>query len=415
MQPLEFNTHSKELNASPITEQKQFRSLVSHGLPPEQETQPVDRSKFFIDDTELQTVINGLQVLLVDRQQPADTRATLQVPSAILQPGDTLLDTDIQAILDIDEKLGLRLSGLVDVIRSQRAQQAETEDWWSRFASEKHFTHNVFQTDPTEQIIIGRDQIEPVTVYNFGEKLRKNHIEGVVGAVAAMSVLTDGYSRALSPYIVIHDAFTSQHFQHTNTTDQPAARAWLGEPFIEVRRSALDSDTIGSNGQSWVSQLIAHEISHQIDEEVSSNYPDFSRYFHYVDKNGDGLIDYVKPTESFATQYEQQDIDASRPVKSYGYTNSIEDLATVGEEVPFGGNVDQLRKDAYMEVIEAFKQKGAQKYGDMQQLPEDITVEIARGGELQLPVAASLLQPIRIRVENTRTGLINDFFRRILN
>ena len=414
MQSFEFDTHTQQLTPAINSEQSRFRSLFPRGSS-ELERQPVDRTKFFTNDAELDAAVNGLATMIVDRNEPADSRGAIKASSSIIKPGDELFAADIQSILETNNTVAIRLNALAKNARYQRSNQAQSEDWWSRFADTQHFSQNVFEQDPTEQIIIGRDQIEPVTVYNFGEKLRKGHIQSVLGAVAAMSTLTDGYTRALSPYIVIHDAFLAQHFAQSNTFDKAAGRAWLGEPFIEARRSTFDANAKGSRGQTWVSQLIAHEISHQIDEDASPNYPDFNSYFHYIDENGDGLVDYVKPRASFASDYDQPDLTASRPVRQYGFTNSTEDLATVGEEVPFGGDVDRLRKDAYMEVIEAFKEKGAKKYGDMQPLPEKLKVEIARGGEINLPVATALSTPIRLRVENTNAGRVHDFLKQIFS
>jgi|GEM_PF-3123087 len=411
MQSFEFNTHSQQLKSVPTNERNLRRSLLRGSS--ELEREPVDRSKFFTNDAELDTAVNGLTTLFVDEDAPADSRGILNAPSSLIEPGDELYYGDIQAIVASNKPIGTRLDRMVANARSQRKNQAHSEDWWDRFSDEENFTHNVFQGDPTEQITIGRDQIEPVTVYNFGEKLRKRHIESVIGAVAAMSVMTDGYTRALTPYIVIHDAFKSEYFEQSQSFDKAAGRAWMGEPFIEARRSSFDSSSTGSVGQSWVSQLIGHEISHQIDEEASANYPDFNSYFHYIDTNRDGLIDYVKPRSSFASDYEEHHINSSRPVRQYGFTNSTEDLATVGEELPFGGDVDQLRKDAYMKVIEAFKEKSFKKHGEMQPLPEQLKVEITRGGEINLPVATSLSTPIRIRVENDGIGRVNNFFKQL--
>jgi hypothetical protein len=414
MQNLEFNTRTKELKSISDGERHSFQRGFLQGAA-SLEHQPVDRTKFFTNDTELEAAINGLSTVFVGKDDDADTRGVLDASASLIRLGDELQSSEVQAIVEADEAIGVRLDDLVTNARTQRHHQAHSEDWWDRFSDEKHFSHSVFLSDPTEQIVIGRDQIEPVTVYNFGEKLHRSHIESVIGAVAAMSVLTDGYTRALTPYIVIHEAFLNQHFQQSNTVDKPAARAWLGEPFIEARRSTFDTPIEGSRGQSWVSKLIAHEISHQIDEEVSPSYPDFSNYFHYIDENGDGLIDYVKPLSSFASVYNQDELSTSLPVNPYGFTNSAEDLATVGEEVAFDGYVDPLRRDAYMKVIEAFKQKGAMKYGEMQPMPESLKVEVARGGEIQLPVAAALSRPIQIRLENTGLSSIGDIWKNLFS
>jgi len=413
MQSLEFNTHNQQLKSVPTSERNLRRSLLRGSS--ELEREPVDRSKFFTNDAELDTAVNGLATLFVDKDAQADSRGVLNAPSSLIEPGDELYYSDIQAIVASNKPIGTRLDRMVANARSQRKNQAQSEDWWDLFSDENYFSHNVFQQDPTEQITIGRDQIEPVTIYNFGEKLRRRHIEGVIGAVAAMSVMTDGYTRALTPYIVVHDAFKEQYFQQSKSFDRAAGRAWQGEPFIEARRSSFDGASTGSVGQSWVSQLIGHEISHQIDEAVSAGYPEFSSYFHYIDTNRDGLIDYVKPRSSFSSEYAQHHINTSRPVRQYGYTNSTEDLATVGEEVPFGGDVDTLRHDAYMKVIEAFKEKGHKKHGEMQPLPDKLKVEITRGGEMTLPVAPSLANPIRIRVENDNIGRIGGFLKQIFS
>jgi len=413
MQSFEFDTDSQQLKPVPTSERGFVRSLLRGSS--ELEKQPVDRTKFFTTEIELNTAVNGLATMFVDKNEPADNRGVLKAPSSLIEPGDELLSHDIQEIIEANGSVSDRLNRMVTNARIYRKSQALTENWWHRFSDDTSFSYNVFKHDPTEQITIGRDQIEPVTVYNFGEKLRKRHVESVIGAVAAMSAMTDGYTRALTPYIVIHDAFKEQYFQQGKRFDKAAGRAWLGEPFIEARRSSFDGSVPGSAGQSWVSQLIGHEISHQIDEEVSAHYPEFNSYFHYIDENHDGLIDYVKPLSSFASEYTQHHINTSRPVRQYGYTNSTEDLATVGEEVPFGGAVDALRKDAYMKVIEAFKEKSYIKHGDMQPLPQQLKVEVARGGEINLPVAAALSTPIRIRVENTAAGRVNDFFKQIFS
>jgi len=412
MHTLEFNTENQELKTVSGVEQSLYRSNLP-GSSATLEKQPVDRSRFFTNTPELFVAVNSLSTLLVGKDERADSRSVIKAPSSLMQIGDQLTSEDIQALRLTNSAIGTRLDTLSTNGRNKRAIQAQSEDWWSRFSDTQYFSHNVFHNDPTEQLIIGQDQIEPVTIYNFGEKLRKRHIEGIVGAVAAMSAMTDGYTRAISPYIVIHDAFLSQYFEQSKTHDKAAGRAWLGEPFIEARRSSFDGSAKGSVGQPWVSQLIGHEISHQIDEATSSKSPDFNSYFHYVDTDSDGLVDYIKPTKSFASEYDTHEIQSSVPVRKYGYTNGAEDLATVGEELPFGGYVDTLRRNAYMEIVEAFKEKSQKKYGDMQPMPEKLKVEIARGGEIKLPVAPALARPIEVRVENANDGLVNNLLRKI--
>lgn len=414
MQSLEFNTRNHDLKTV-----AGGRSLLRPLYTDDTETvtnlrRPVDRSRFFTNYTELVSAVNNLEVLLVERDQSADIRGSVKAPSSLLKPGDVLRSADIKRLIETDQPAGARLETMVGLVRHRRTRLAQTEDWWERFSDRNYFTENIFETDPTEQIVIGQDQIEPVTIYNFGEKLRKSHLVGLIGAVSVMSTFTDGYSRAHTPYIVVHDAFKPHHFARSGQTERAAGRAWAGEPFIEARRSALSTGPKGSMGQPWTAQLVAHELSHQIDNAVSSNYADFNSYFHYVDEDGDGLVDYVKPTTDFARAYSERELSLSEPVRDYGYTNGAEDLATVAEEVPFGGRVDRLREDAYREIVEAFKDISRKKYGEMQPLPDILKVEISRGGEVKLPLAPSLARPIQIRVDEANDSIARGFLRKIL-
>ena len=373
-----------------------------------------DRSKFFTSSSQLRDAVHALPIQLVEHDQPADVRSYVTRDSSLPEIGTTLPYEELAGNVAHHPVTAQRIADLVQTGRVNRQRLGGTQNWWDYYHYREHADSNLFDNDPTEQITIAQDQIEPVTIYNFSHEMTRTHIKDIVGGIAVMSALTEGYSRAITPYIIVHDAFKQFYFAQTRTHSLPAGIAPRGQPFVELRRSAFDGHW-GSVGQSWLAQLYAHEQSHQIDHDHSPNFPDFSNSFHYADTNGDGLIDYAKPRRKVAQQYDSATVMASSPLRNYGFTNGYEDFATVAEELPFGGHVEQIRRDKYMEIIDEFIKKSRRKHGEMTPLPDKLNVEVARGAEIQLPLAQALRDPIRIRVGDNNGSALQRTIDRILN
>lgn len=406
MQRFEYDVARREL--SHIREEGSARWALGglkRYLLGEPDEDVADRSKFFTSNSQLRDIVHALPIQLVEHDQPADVRSYVTRHSSLPEAGATLPYDELANSVAHHPKTAQRVADLVNTGRSNRQRLGGTQNWWDYYHYRDRASANLFDNDPTEQITIGQDQIEPVTIYNFSHEMTRTHIKDIMGGIAVMSALTEGHSRAITPYIIVHDAFKPFYFKQNQRHSLPAGIAPRGQPFIELRRSAFDGQR-GSVGQPWLAQLYAHEQSHQIDYERSPNFPDFSNSFHYADTNGDGLIDYAKPHPKVAKQYDSATVMASSPSRDYGFTNGYEDFATVGEELPFGGEVDQIRRDKYIEIIEEFVKKSKRKHGAMTPLPERLNVEVARGAEIKLPLAEALRDPIRIRVgDNNGSGL----------
>lgn len=294
----------------------------------------------------------------------------------------------------------------------------EARAWWTIYENKKYYTRNIFASDPTEQIVIhGQENEVPVSVLNFGHALQNWQIQDIVATVNIMSQSTRGAIRSLVPNIVIHDAFTPSYFAHTNSYDVPAGQAWGGKPFIELNRASIDGGRRGSKNQSWLSQIIAHEMKHQIDAFYEPRRAAFTEYFRYYDDDGDKIIDRVVPLATHMWHGHSDDaVAASRPHRDYGYVNAKEDLAVTSEEAVFGGKADPLRRDAYLEILQKF----VCAYFDRSQQDVPLGVDFAsivpfaierrKGSSIELPRIPELSREQRVQIMAT-AGLL-DLFRR---
>lgn len=306
----------------------------------------------------------------------------------------------------------LFLDGSVALIREVAAQRALRDAWWLTYNNIRYYRYNPFDHDPTEQIVIQPNEGGEVSVYNFRrQKFRESQIESIAKAVVLMSQSTRGHTNDLVPNIVVHSAFTDTHFIRSGFSAQPAGQAWSGKPFIELNSRELHGQS-GSVGQSWLEQLCVHEIKHQIDDFVNPKVGVFEEYFRYIDDDRDKIIDRVVPTSTNEWKgHSTLAIQASIPHRDYGFTNAKEDLAVTSEEAAFGGEVDPLRRDAYLYVLQRFVDMKEQESGKMTEnksIPivcdvvngrKPVPIEVRTGSEIILPKLETTTRPLRLFVQ----------------
>ncbi len=400
-----------------------------------------DRSEFVLNPQQLNDRIENHPVEIVESIEEA--QKTIWLPSAIGRryklPESRPIEAEAVNILaDSDLKARRALRDGIREVRSELKSEALDEVWWLSFADKRHYLRNPFEKDPTEQFVI-YDGTVPLNIYNFARPLAKWQLAKIAQTFNLMSQLTNGYANKIVPNLVIHDAFADSYFRRTNSFQQPAGQAWQGKPFIEVHPSVFSygrHEAKGSQSQTWLEQVVVHEIMHQLDFEADNDKSLFEDYFHYIDVNGDRIIDKIKPRDALVANngstpgrrnnlnsiYGEKAVRISAPHRDYGFTGAVEDLPVASEEAAFGGEIDSLRRDAFIHVLQRLvvasdnelAETFDREHPDYERLasfaPGDhpivvsavglpsVRIEKRIGSTIQLPVIESLNQPIKVLV-----------------
>lgn len=406
-----------------------------------------DRSEFILNKQQLHHRIENHPFEIVESVE--DAQMTIWLPPAVGRryslPENIPIEAEAVTMLaDSDPKAGKVLASGINEAKRALKRNAREEAWWLGYADQRHYTRNPFEKDPTEQFVIDDGGLD-LNIYNFSSPLTKWQLVKIAQTFNLMSQLTNGHSSEIVPNLVIHDAFANNYFTRTNSFEQPAGQAWQGKPFIEIHPSVFSYgrfEARGSLGQTWLEQVLVHEIMHQLDYEADSDKSLFEDYFQYIDFNGDMIIDKIKPRDAliFANStkpkhrnnlnsvYGAKAVRISAPHRDYGFTGPVEDLPVASEEAAFGGEVDSLRRDAFIHVLQrlviASDNRLAEKLGsdhpDYERLVSDmaedhpitvpvdgltsIRIEKRVGSNMRLPEINSLKQPFNLLVA-VRTNL----------
>lgn len=367
----------EQLNAhgEPLTIKYRFKGFLKGltGIGSEADYIPANRENFFLNAKQLSGIVSEMDVEITDEGDAAhhlwlpytNMSRRLDIPANRQLSGEAV---DVLTRHDPGASRALRHG--IRSAKSAVIQQASESAWWLTYANKNEYSHNPFEQDPTEQYVIHLPGAD-VNIYNFAGSMSKAELAEITHAIYLTSQLTNGLSARLVPNVVIHNAFIPRYFDRDNRVMRPDGQAWQGKPFIEINGTVLGTRGYGdrgSLGQSWLERVAVHELTHQVDDVTDDGTPSFKQYFKYVDTDGDHLIDQIKPRETIVRLrqvnhrskrglievYGEKAVKASAPYRDYGYTNATEDLTVTSEEAAFGGIVDAIRRDAFIDVLQKF-------------------------------------------------------------